>query len=66
MPLHRIIMSVLFHHYKELKECVCEVEQIEAGVSNKQKRLMTVKDEEVLLPYNYDISNKIAESYNNS
>jgi len=34
VPLHPIIMSILFHHYKELKVCISEVEQIE-GVSSK-------------------------------
>ena len=27
-PLHPIIMSILFHHYKELNECIEQVEQI--------------------------------------
>jgi len=26
--LHPIVISILFHHYKDLKECICEVEQI--------------------------------------
>jgi hypothetical protein len=40
VPLHPIIMSILFHHYKELKECILRVEQIEeARVSdNSTKR----------------------------
>jgi hypothetical protein len=29
VPLHPIAISILFHHYKELKECISEVEQIE-------------------------------------
>lgn len=29
VPLHPIIMSILFHHYKELTECIKEVERIE-------------------------------------
>jgi hypothetical protein len=29
VPLHPIVMSILFHHYKELKECISEVEQME-------------------------------------
>jgi hypothetical protein len=37
VPLHPIIMSILFHHYKELKECISEVEQIE-----KEKRLVFI------------------------
>ena len=40
VPLHPIIISILFHHYKELKECISEVEQIiEARVNNKNKLL---------------------------
>jgi hypothetical protein len=31
VPLHPIIISILFHHYKELKECISEVEQIEGA-----------------------------------
>jgi hypothetical protein len=45
VPLHPIIMSILFHHYKELTEIISEVEQIEAKVNNKGRRL-TVKEEE--------------------
>lgn len=28
VPLHPIIISILFHHYKELLQCISEVEQI--------------------------------------
>jgi hypothetical protein len=28
VPLHPIIISILFHHYKELKECTKEIEEI--------------------------------------
>jgi hypothetical protein len=28
VPLHPIIISILFHHYKELKECISEVQQM--------------------------------------
>ena len=67
VPLHPIIISILFHHYKELKECISEVEQIEAGVSNKQRRLMTVKEEEVPTTLDsYLISNKSLKGNNNS
>ena len=31
VPLHPIIISILFHHYKELKECISEVEQMMIG-----------------------------------
>jgi hypothetical protein len=37
VPLHPIIISILFQHYKELKECISEVEQIE-----KEKRLVFI------------------------
>jgi hypothetical protein len=33
-----IIISILFHHYKELKECVSEVEQIIEGQVNYSKK----------------------------
>ena len=33
VPLHPIIISILFHHYKELKECICEVERIDEAAS---------------------------------
>ena len=31
VPLHPIVISILFHHFKELKECISEVEQIDAS-----------------------------------
>ena len=41
------IMSVLFHHYKQLIECISEVERIEAKVNNsKKKEWLTKKEEE--------------------
>jgi hypothetical protein len=37
VPLQPIIISILFHHYKELKECLSEVEHIEgSSVNHKQ------------------------------
>jgi hypothetical protein len=42
-------MSILFHHYKELKECISEVERIEeeAGraTDSKKKEWLTEKEE---------------------
>jgi hypothetical protein len=29
VPLHPIIISILFHHYEELKKCISEIEQID-------------------------------------
>src|ERR671914_1516272 len=31
VPLHPIIISILFHHYEELKKCISEIEQIDAS-----------------------------------
>jgi hypothetical protein len=40
VPLQPIIISILFHHYKELKECIAEVEQMEqeARYNNRAKQ----------------------------
>ena len=52
VPLHPIIISILFHHYKELKECMSEVERIgetsraiDSSSSSKDKEL-TIKEGE--------------------
>jgi hypothetical protein len=37
VPLHPIIISILFHHYKELKECISAVKEIEEGQVNYSK-----------------------------
>jgi hypothetical protein len=37
VPLHPIIMSILFHHYKELKECISKVEQMMVKVQDLEK-----------------------------
>jgi actin-related protein len=50
VPLHPIIMSILFHHYKELIQLVSEVEQMEEAtiINNSKQRLMKdVKKEEI-------------------
>jgi hypothetical protein len=46
--LHPILMSILLYHYKQLTECISEVEQIETRV-NKHRRL-TIKEEEEEYP----------------
>jgi hypothetical protein len=38
--LHPILMSILLYHYKELTECISEVEGIESRVNSKKKRLV--------------------------
>src|SRR5215212_4277533 len=44
VPLHPIIMSILFHHYKELTQLLSEVEQIEMTrvKSGKKKKDLTI------------------------
>jgi hypothetical protein len=49
VPLHPIVISILFHHYKELKECISEVERIEESSrasASKKKEWSTKKEEE--------------------
>ena len=49
VPLHPIIMSILFHHYKELKECMKRVEEtLEAKSTSWKKKegILTIKKEE--------------------
>ena len=47
VPLHPIIISILFHHYEELKKCISEVEQIErvsrATVDSRAKKIDWLK-----------------------
>ena len=38
VSLHPIIISILFHHYKELKECISAVNEIEEGQFNHSKK----------------------------
>jgi hypothetical protein len=48
----RFILSLyqfLFHHYKELSECISELERIEMKVYTKNKGL-TIKEEEKEVP----------------
>ena len=47
VPLHPIVISILFHHYKELKECISEVEQInERGNNSSKNKEESTKQEE--------------------
>jgi hypothetical protein len=45
VPLHPIVMSILFHHYKELTQLLSEVEQIEMTrvKSSKKKKELTIE-----------------------
>jgi hypothetical protein len=45
--LHPILMSILLYDYKELTQCVSEVERIKVRVNSKKKEWwLTVKKEE--------------------
>jgi hypothetical protein len=53
VPLQPIITSILFNHYKELKECIAEVEQLRTGsnrttikYSSKDMELKMIEEEE--------------------
>src|SRR5687767_7303410 len=52
VPLHPIIMSIVFHHYKELKECIAEGKHVENKVYTNNKGLTMKKEEEL---YNFII-----------
>ena len=40
------MISILFHHYKELLECIREVEELEAKVNGEDNKCSTIKEEE--------------------
>jgi hypothetical protein len=51
VPLHPIFISILFHYYKELKECISAVKELEEGQVNHSKKreeeeCLTIKEEE--------------------
>jgi hypothetical protein len=51
--LHPILMSIVFHHYKQLTECISEVEEIEAKVDvlcSKRKKLELPPARQLKLP----------------
>jgi hypothetical protein len=63
VPLQPIVMSIMFHHYKELKECLSEVEQIEITTEIQEKLQIGQKEEVALDSYFIDDDSiRIAES----
>ena len=44
--LHPILMSILLCDYKELTQCISEVEKIEARVNSKKKEWLTKRKKE--------------------
>jgi hypothetical protein len=44
--LHLILISILLYHYKQLTECIEQVEQIEVRVNNSKKRRGLTKEKE--------------------
>lgn len=43
--LHPILMSILLYDFKQLTQCISEVESIEAKVNSKKKEWLTKKKE---------------------
>jgi hypothetical protein len=41
--LHPILMSILLYDYKELTQCISEVERVESRVNSKKKEWLTVE-----------------------
>jgi hypothetical protein len=54
--LHPILMSILFHHYKQLTECIEQVEQIEDKVKEGLLLQQEIEQEEDLLPRQLKLS----------
>jgi hypothetical protein len=48
VPLQPIMISILFHHYMELKECILEVEEMmmEARIINNDKNIRLILQNE--------------------
>jgi hypothetical protein len=44
--LHPILMSILLYHYKQLTECISEVERIEDRVNSSKKKEWFLKKKE--------------------
>jgi hypothetical protein len=45
VPLQPIIISILFHHYKDLTQCMSEIEQIQSKVNSKKAGELTIKED---------------------
>ena len=54
VPLLPIIISILCHHYKELKECMEDIKQIEGGEEVRKEEELP----EIITVDNYFINNK--------
>jgi hypothetical protein len=44
--LHPILMSILFYHYKQLTECITQIEQIESKVERLVLLFLAEEEEE--------------------
>ena len=56
VPLQPIIISILFHHCKELKECMREVDQIDATTNMQDELQIDLKEAEPVGLDNYIVS----------
>ncbi len=57
VPLHPIIISILFHHFEELKECISEVDQIVATTTHEKLRIDVEEEAEEPSLYSYFLVN---------
>jgi hypothetical protein len=57
LRLYSILMSILLHHYKQLTECIEQVELIETKVESLlQQRIEEEEEEDVELPRQLKLS----------
>jgi hypothetical protein len=54
-------MSILLYHYKELTECISEVERIEARVNNSEKKEWLTKKKEDNAIINKNLSSFLSD-----
>jgi hypothetical protein len=47
VPLHLIVISILFHYYKELLECIREIEELE-DVTDDNTKLKSLENTKYL------------------
>jgi hypothetical protein len=63
VPLQPIVMSILFHHYKDLKKRILVVERIETKANNKKRKWLIKKEEETQRGREEEISAITLDSY---
>jgi hypothetical protein len=59
VPLHPIIMSILFHHYKELTQLLSEVEQMEEATATTVNNNSSERKEELTIEEKSPLQSKL-------